>query len=333
MCGIAGCGTLTDVTRRMLGYMMWDMERRGTDSWGATNGVDVHKTLGPITETWSEYEEDIFSWDRVILHTRGASVGDVTRPNQHPFISHNGVGDTWKKTVVGIHNGCISNHEELAKKYPDRKFEVDSMHVFEHFAKGLPTSEIYGWGNLAWYEYTPEDPNGSLYLMKFNADNLYTCLLETGEIVFCSVLETLQRAALMAGSKVETRYKIEDEMVYHVVPEVDEQGVWVKDKILKTEEKRVFGTRNYFPVSQHTGPNSDSGWEYWERRRRHNGADRAINITTVQAHARRTNVCGRPGCEKKVRRTRKDYLICDECYSDAFQAVAREIKDKEHVAV
>ena len=47
---------------------------------------------------------------------------------------------------MGIHNGCITNHEALNIKY-ERKFEVDSMHIFAHIAekKAKP-------GNKTWYK-------------------------------------------------------------------------------------------------------------------------------------------------------------------------------------
>ena len=50
MCGIFGFNKATEATWAMTPFLAWDMERRGRDSWGVTNGVDrVHKQVGTIT--------------------------------------------------------------------------------------------------------------------------------------------------------------------------------------------------------------------------------------------------------------------------------------------
>lgn len=327
---------MTDTTRRMLGFMMYDMENRGKDSWGATDGDNITKRLGPITESWFDHEEEIWGWDRAILHTRGASVGAVTIPNAHPFKFEHKTNDVWDRTIVGIHNGHVGNHEELDKKYPDRRdafghcLEVDSAHIFAAFAEGAPTGEIHGWGNLAWYEYTPTRPDGLLYLMKFNADALNVVALETGEIVFCSELNTIRRAALMAGTKIKAPFKIEDETLYYLDPEYDAEGVWVRDRMYDTKEKRVFGFRNA-PVQQ--------GAEYWDGGYSGSGSypthyaprREKINIHTIGSAARKDNICGVLGCEKKVKKSRKNYLICDDCY-DAVYAMTFRVT-REHTSV
>lgn len=324
---------MTDTTRRMLGFMMYDMENRGKDSWGATNGDVITKRLGPVTETWFDHEEEIWSWDRAILHTRGASVGAVTIPNAHPFKFERHVDGAWVRTIVGIHNGHVGNHEELDKKYPDRrdafghKLEVDSAHIFAAFAEGAPTNEIHGWGNLAWYEYTPLRNDGVLHLMKFNADALNVVALETGEIVFCSELNSIRRAAHMAGTKIKSPYKIDDERMYFVDPEFDAAGVWVRDRLFEVKEKRVFGFRNA-PVQQ----GWDGAYESYPTASYRPYRQDKVNIHTIQSEARSANVCGVVGCEKKVKKSRKNYLICDDCYDVVYQMTFRVVQ-WEHTSV
>src|ERR1700734_3632924 len=172
MCGICGTSNLTDTTRRMMPYLLWSIEDRGRDSWGATDGTDCVKVLGPVTSSFERHADHVLGWDRAIFHTRAASTGEVTVENQHPFRFVRGgtidpegniidtPEDPWLKTVVGIHNGIVSNHLELKNKYSRHNFDVDSMHIFRHIVDGRPMSEIYGWGNLAWYDYTPEDRGG-----------------------------------------------------------------------------------------------------------------------------------------------------------------------------
>jgi len=230
----------------------------------------------------------------------------------------------------------VGNHDELDKKYPLRRdatghcIEVDSAHIFAAFAEGTPTGEIHGWGNLAWYEYTPARTDGVLHLMKFNADALNVAYLETGEIVFCSELNSIRRAAHMAGTKIKHPFKIEDEIVYYVDPEYDAAGVWVRDRLFDTKEKRVFGFRNA-PVQQGYDGGSGYGADYTQYPYRvHRGAEK-INIHTIQAAARTANVCGVVGCEKKVKKSRKNYLICDDCYDAVYQMTYRAVR--EHTSV
>ena len=136
MCGIAGFSHTTDVTRRMAPHLLWDIESRGKDSWGATDGLDTVRVLGPVTNTYVDNRDIIEGWERTIFHTRGASTGEVTVENQHPFYFVEGEENTpgWKRSIMGIHNGIVNNHSELNRKY-SRNFSVDSMHIFKHLVE------------------------------------------------------------------------------------------------------------------------------------------------------------------------------------------------------
>lgn len=304
MCGIAGVSHLTDITRTMLPFLAWDIESRGHDSWGATNGRDTEKALGPITSTLYDHLDYILEWDRVILHTRAASTGEVTLANQHPF--HNVVKDgdgTIIREVMGIHNGIVANHFALNTQY-SRTNEVDSMHIYQHIAEERDTGEIHGWGNLAWYTYDTDHPDGALRLLRFNHTDLHVALLVTGEIVFCSTKDTIVRAAAVAGSDVKKFLPTSDETVYRVGK--DRNGDW---QLFQRDVKMKFGVRhsyqNFHPMH---GGNGGRNFDEYTPGLRKVGPE--LNLSTLQHEDRKNNICLINGCTEKVTPNRRQALIC-----------------------
>lgn len=315
MCGIAGFSHMTEVTRKMAPFLMWEMEHRGHDSWGATNGTDIVKVLGPITETFEDYREEIAGWSRAIYHTRGASTGTITVDNQHPFVFHSGEPGTpsWNRTVCGIHNGIVSNHFSLNTKY-SRGFTVDSMHIYKNLCDRLSTSEIQGYGNLAWYEFTPMYPEGILYLLRFNNDALHIAQLETGEFVFCSTKDPIERAARMAGSAVHKFFTTTEEHVYYIK---FTDGV----PSLYKGAKLPFGTR--------TSYQSNANSEWWEGRNAIGGVRRNSSVNSARAAAHRHDVvmasCCVVGCHDKVMSgSRKTSILCAKHWEEVVVAQAAE---------
>lgn len=304
MCGIAGFSHTTDVTRRMLPHLLWEMEGRGRDSWGATNGVDILKEVGPVTQSFEKHRKEIFGWNRAIFHTRGASTGDVTITNQHPFVFSAGTpGEPdWKRTVVGIHNGVVVNHNTLNEKY-QRNFTCDSMHIYKHLAEDRDMSEIYGWGNLAWYDYDKTHPDGYLRMLRFNQDALEIAKLSTGEIVFCSTSAPIVRAAAMAGSSVALFYSLQNENIYSVEFDND------KPTLYHSQKKMNFGNRYDCSLSNNT--NNITSFE--SNTNRHAGYYKV----RMQAQAQKEyldGICMRMGCtEKVVGGSRKSAVLCADC--------------------
>lgn len=115
------------------------------------------------------------------LHTRRPSTGAVKVENSHPFIFG---------YVVGAHNGIVSNHEELNKKY-DRKFEVDSMHIFAHLSEKRPLDDIRGYGAIEWWDGRDE----RLRLCFFAGGSLEVAEVRGFGIVWSSTQEHLRKAA------------------------------------------------------------------------------------------------------------------------------------------
>lgn len=98
-------------------------DNRGGDSCG------VYFNRGSITgiKTDAKYENLVKSqklhttvkpgkWPIVIGHCRKASVGTVSENNVQPTLLRNNAKDD-KLTYVQAHNGTLTNHKELAKKY------------------------------------------------------------------------------------------------------------------------------------------------------------------------------------------------------------------------
>jgi hypothetical protein len=298
MCGILGFSRITDVTRRMAPFLAMEMESRGKDSWGATDGEQVIKHLGPITKSWWEDVLTWSAWSRAIFHTRAASVGAVTIHNQHPFaFEKDGT------TIVGIHNGHVANYDVLNKKY-ERNYECDSAHVYAAIAGFSPTDEIRGWGNLAWYEKTTGAPEPILHLAKFNADNLFVASLTTGEIVFCSTKEIIERAALMAGSSIRTFFIVDSETNYSIHPSVEDPMV---DGFYKNG-KLAFGMRHY-----------QQDFTTWEKCGTQplgivaRCSFHSPPIDQLNAEDRMNNICHISNCKNKVTTSRRKALVCDPC--------------------
>lgn len=299
------------------------MEERGKDSWGGTSGIEDVRQIGPITSTWASMEPTIATWGRGIFHTRAASQGKVTLANQHPFEFDYSIPDssdptnptktTWVRYVTGIHNGIITNHFDMNRKY-DRKFEVDSMHIYAHLAARLPTSELQGWGALAWYEYTNSHPNGRLHLLRFNSDNLHMYRLESGELVFASTSESLRRAIHMSGGVVKHPIKIDEEKIYTVEDVDGEDIVYVSSK------KFPFGTRGQVATSGNRGTH-----ETFHNIQDFRSSNRSTyHFATAGKERRDAGDCATKGCQNKVEGSRKVNLLCTTC----FVGVEKEWREK-----
>lgn len=222
MCGIAGVYPLNRYTRRMLPYLAWDMEERGDDSWGISNGTAIYKAIGPVTGGY-RIPHNFQEGDAVVLHTRAASVGSVSVENSHPFR----VTGT-KKSIIGVHNGGVGNHKTLAEEankqlaesnFPKFEYSVDSNALYMYMACGGDTSRVYGTGALVWWDWITK-LDKRLNFLRFNTEALHIVKLEDESIAWCSTKDTLVKAARMAGLKILFHYDIKGDTHYQLQPEL-----------------------------------------------------------------------------------------------------------------
>lgn len=200
--------------------LMCAMEERGQDSWGfavrvpvgtpdAPSGIAVIKNIGPCTKLVDP--RLVASTHQVVAHTRKASQGAVCKANAHPF---------QVKTIVGVHNGHVSNHHDLNTKYT-RTCDVDSEHIFHHLANKQALDELDASGAVVWVDTDTPD---AIHLVRSHSGQLSVygigptgcAVTETEAIVWCSTEPPLVCALAMAGYdsfefriNAETHYVIE----------------------------------------------------------------------------------------------------------------------------
>ena len=138
MCGIYGIAKSPTpytsrqlkVVKKVLRDIAIDSESRGAHSSGIARvgaNTRIYKSLLPSSKfvDTKEYNQSVKSLkdESYILlgHTRFATEGAIVKSNAHPFR----VGD-----VVGAHNGCVYNIEEMQGKL-DKQCPVDSQLIFK----------------------------------------------------------------------------------------------------------------------------------------------------------------------------------------------------------
>lgn len=136
MCGIAGfyaptgleSGTAKNLARAMLYYAA----ERGTQSGGAwVDGRLAKRAIDPFKFACTDEFEALFPDDTsvsfALLHTRQPTSGGRDDAHAQPFV--------WGDTVT-IHNGVISNHDELKQEYGlENPSGVDSELIAEYAEK------------------------------------------------------------------------------------------------------------------------------------------------------------------------------------------------------
>ncbi len=304
MCGLFGFSKLTPTTSKLIPALAIAMEMRGTDSWGVTDGDAIYKYCSTISSSYRSFPDLLTpAW-----HTRGRSQGVVSKRNAHPFKY---ISTRTGKTVVGMHNGHISNHAELSKKYAgDRAaFEVDSEHIFAHLAEDMPLGELEGYGAVVWWEY----PNGrpqerKRYISAFNNLAIHVAKLQSGEVVYASTHIAIDCAARFAEVEIAQYYDFKQFIKYRLS---DEGELYVGAELDWYHRPPVVivsgGRRN----------NSTCYDDSWED-------DRNYSYTSSTGGG--TELCFRTACTNHV--SHKDHEVCASCVREQRLLVAKLFKDK-----
>jgi hypothetical protein len=203
----ARCGLTVNQRRIMSSVLITHMDDRGGDSFGYYKSGHITKDVG--TAAFGANIEDIARSRAVFLHTRKATVGDVSQPNAHPFRSEG---------IVGCHNGGVSNHRELNHRL-GRDFDVDSMHIFAQIAENLPLEDLRASGAIVFVD--ENDNVNKHYLCRFNGGSLVIAgigLKDNPEaVVFASTRSAVESALDLARVGDYFWYKTEEGVLYWAI--------------------------------------------------------------------------------------------------------------------
>lgn len=199
MCGIAGyycTNKFDDRLRIALPLLAVFMQSRGKHSWGWTDGKNIRKEIGAIED---DLDFDMAGQKHVILHTRHATTGKISKENSHPFIAGK---------ILGVHNGIVYNHDELNAKY-GRNCTVDSQHLLHHIDEGLPMDDIEAYGTVVFFK------DGLIHFGKFNGGEF--CVGKFNKnFIFASTKDAVINAARASGIKNLTIYELKEGLCYKI---------------------------------------------------------------------------------------------------------------------
>lgn len=179
--------------RKLAKALTWHMDKRGGQAWGVWSDGRLYKGINdanPHCKMWSRAAT-------VMGHTRYATHGDKNNlDHAHPFKSG---------SIYLAHNGVLSNHAELNKKY-DRKCEVDSQHLLLHLIEAKPFGEIEGYGVITFLDETAP---GSVKLARLREKGDLSVAKTKFGCIWASTKDAVEEACEYANIDIETFYTVE----------------------------------------------------------------------------------------------------------------------------
>lgn len=265
MCGIAGY-YCTDghnsAVRAVLPLLGIFMTERGNQSWGWTDGVNVSKYLGKVRDNFDGNLHA--SSTSALLHTRWATFGEKVAENSHPFSI---------KGIIGVHNGMVYNHREIASKY-NREYKVDSEMIFHHIADGLDLKELEGYGTIVFYR------DGELYLGRMVNDTKkegeLTLARTTWGYAWASTKEALDDALGMAAQYPRYYVDLKPGQLYKFV---GDQIVKVREIALKLSDSKPGGKKSWEDFTD-----DDKSWRTWNSSKLYSMTGSKLNHTWAPNH-------------------------------------------------
>lgn len=253
MCGIAGFSfrsTCAIDAHQATRVLLASVAERGADAAGcvyedATAGLVVNKQPGGA----SRFLEDVEVPTQVrqlLLHVRDFTKGRPSlMANNHP-IRHG--------SVVGVHNGKISNDDAVFLKLGRARFEpgmtVDSEAIFaalDHADddQGSALEQLTGSLATCWFD---ERRPGSVFLARGYGRPLWTATTRHGDgLIWASTLEALEIAEDFLGIQLHKRpvrpgsiLEVRDaSIVSRSRFTADARAQWLLNPVASPEEKRI----------------------------------------------------------------------------------------------
>lgn len=195
MCGIYGefaSNGVVDNDRVVHGSVI--MQSRGRDSFGYVartedGEIEVSKDACDARTFFERYPlTGRYKW--IFCHTRGASHGSISRYNAHPFE----VGD-----IIGLQNGFLFNHNEVAAKVGLKPRAVDShvlIDMIDRFGDPDKFSGLW-WGAIVYFN----KKDGEIHIRDNTFVNMYSSE-RSGVTGFASTSECLERLGFRVAESV-----------------------------------------------------------------------------------------------------------------------------------